>query len=398
MIPLSISENILLLVSGLGVVQGFLLAALLYFHPKSDRPVNKFLALYILGISLVMSGPFILHLVTWQNGYVLQPLPVIVGALLYLYVRSYKETITLRKALPSILPFIIFFILSFFWHQYMARRSGYSENIPDWAFQSPLAIGISCIPYLCLIIYYVLARRELIIYRHTIRHLFSETSKIDQQWTKWMVNGYLMLMINALLMYVLTINFPEYFLTFYLGTIAIATPYIYITTYKGITHLTIWQRETQESKAVLEERLHASEQAEREQLEKERSPRTGPCDGKIRDIVEKIVLVMEQDKLYQETELTLQHLADKLQLPSYLVSQAINEGMNKNFYDLVNGHRVEEAKRLLLDTRNRNYTILSVGFEAGFNSKTTFNTVFKKFTGLTPTVFRDQHINEAAIL
>jgi len=97
---------------------------------------------------------------------------------------------------------------------------------------------------------------------------------------------------------------------------------------------------------------------------------------------------MEQDKLYQEADLTLQNLADRIQLPSYQVSQAINDGMNKNFYDLVNSYRVEEAKRLLLDAKNKDFTILSVGFEAGFNSKTTFNTVFKKFTGLTPTEFR----------
>ena len=64
--------------------------------------------------------------------------------------------------------------------------------------------------------------------------------------------------------------------------------------------------------------------------------------------------------------------------------------MNKNFYDLINGYRVDEAKRLLVNPENKNYTILSVGFEAGFNSKTTFNTVFKKFTGLTPTDFREQ--------
>ena len=122
---------------------------------------------------------------------------------------------------------------------------------------------------------------------------------------------------------------------------------------------------------------------------------------------------MDREKLYQEPELTLQDLSTKLEFPPHQVSQAINEGMKKNFYDLVNGYRVEEAKRLLLHPKNRNYTILSVyrveeakrllldpkssnytilsvGFEAGFNSKTTFNTVFKKFTGLTPTEFRDK--------
>lgn len=98
---------------------------------------------------------------------------------------------------------------------------------------------------------------------------------------------------------------------------------------------------------------------------------------------------MVEQKLYQETELTLNQLAQHLNFPSHQVSQAINEGMNKTFYDLVNGHRVEEAKRLLQDPENRSFTILSVGFEAGFNSKTTFNTVFKKFTGQTPTNFRE---------
>jgi len=63
--------------------------------------------------------------------------------------------------------------------------------------------------------------------------------------------------------------------------------------------------------------------------------------------------------------------------------------LKKSFYDVINSYRVEEAKRLLLDEKNRNYTILSVGFEAGFNSKTTFNPVFKKFTGVTPTEYRD---------
>ena len=97
---------------------------------------------------------------------------------------------------------------------------------------------------------------------------------------------------------------------------------------------------------------------------------------------------MKDEKLYQEPQLTLQNLADKIEVPSYQLSQAINEGMNMNFYDLVNSYRVEEAKRLLLDEKNKNLTILSVGFEAGFNSTTTFNTVFKKFTGLTPAEFK----------
>jgi AraC-like DNA-binding protein len=81
-------------------------------------------------------------------------------------------------------------------------------------------------------------------------------------------------------------------------------------------------------------------------------------------------------------------------VPAYQVSQAINEGLKKTFYDLVNGSRVEEAKRLLLDPKNKNIKIMAVAFDSGFNSKTTFNTVFKKFTGLTPTDFKEQNARE----
>ena len=105
---------------------------------------------------------------------------------------------------------------------------------------------------------------------------------------------------------------------------------------------------------------------------------------------------MEEEKLFQETELNLQQLADQLKYPAYLVSQAINLKLNKTFYDLVNGYRIEEAKRLLTDPSNQNYKILSVGFDAGFNSKTTFNTVFKKYTGYSPSEYREKYLPTAA--
>ena len=173
---------------------------------------------------------------------------------------------------------------------------------------------------------------------------------------------------------------------------AVATPYIYIATYKGITQPTVWQLQPATNKETVQEEMHEAEKIEIQIVTREKPKPAKARLGvnRIDEIIKKITVLMEQEKLYRETELTLQQLAGKLQLPTYQVSQAINEGMKKNFYDLVNGYRVEEAKRLLLDPKNKNYTILSVGFEAGFNSKTTFNTVFKKFTGQAPTEFRDK--------
>jgi len=171
----------------------------------------------------------------------------------------------------------------------------------------------------------------------------------------------------------------------------IITPYIYLITFKGITQRTLWQIQPDLNKEAVEKEMNEAEKIKSFTEEKENQPAIKrSSETKVTEVVSRLIQLMERDKLYQEHELTLQTLSDKLSIPTYQASQAIKEGMNKNFYDLVNGYRVEEAKRLLVDPKNENFTILSVGFEAGFNSKTTFNTVFKKFTGVTPTEYRDQ--------
>jgi AraC-like DNA-binding protein len=97
---------------------------------------------------------------------------------------------------------------------------------------------------------------------------------------------------------------------------------------------------------------------------------------------------MQNDKPYLEPELTLEQLASKLSLKPRVLSQAINEILGQNFYDFINRYRIEEASRLLTNPSDEKITILEVLYEVGFNSKSSFNTLFKKYTGLTPTEFR----------
>ena len=397
MLILSISENILLFISCFGILQGFLLSALLYFHPRSDRSVNKFLALYITCLSIIMAGPLILSLVRWQNVFFMEPFTYLAGPLMYLYIRSFKETINWYKALPHISLFFLYFIVSYWWLSYLGNKYPGAKEIPEEAFQSPIAIILVAVRYSQLLLYYFMSRRELISYQHSIQQMFSETSMIDMKWGRWLINGYLLIVVTTIVLFPLMIKYPEHFNLLYLINIAIATPYIYIITYKGITQPTIWQAKSGEEKQEVEQQIHESEEIEKIIHEKQKTQKAGLSDSRISEIVSRIIILMDKEKLYLETELTLQDLAKSLDCPPHQVSQSINEGMKKNFYDLINGYRVEEAKRLLLNPKNRTFTILSVGFEAGFNSKTTFNTVFKKFTGLTPTDFRDQQ-NPAAAL
>src|SRR4029453_13192579 len=95
-----VSESILLFLSGVGLLQGILLPIILYFHPKSDKSVVTFLALFIFCISIPILMPVGQQLFSWQVIIFVEPFTLTFGPLLYLYVRSFKETITWKKAWP----------------------------------------------------------------------------------------------------------------------------------------------------------------------------------------------------------------------------------------------------------------------------------------------------------
>jgi Response regulator containing CheY-like receiver domain and AraC-type DNA-binding domain len=394
MFILSISAKLIFLIAASGIVQALLLAALLYFHRKSDKSVNGFLSLYILSFSLLMIIPAVQQLFSWQIILYLLPFPLLIGPFLYLYVRSFKETITWHKAWPHFLLFIIFLFVDYFYLPLLVKKYPSSQQVPEEILlnpASPIRIVLRIVRIVQMIIYYVLAERALTSYQKSIHHLFSETSRISLAWVRWLINGYLFLILSLLVLFYFVVRYPDQFEILVIVNTAIITPYIYLTTFKGLAQPTLWQTKTDEQKENLEKEIRDAAELELLKKDKKRNQSLQwQHENKIGEIVSRISEAMQNEKLYQETELTLQNLADRIKFPPYQVSQAINEGMHKNFYDLINGYRVDEAKRLLLDVKNRNYTILSVGFEAGFNSKTTFNTVFKKFTGLTPTEYREK--------
>ena len=389
--PLS-SENIFFFISCFGTLQGIILALFIYFHPRSDRSINIFLALYIGIIALVMATPFVFLVIPWQKCFFMEALTFLPGPMMYLYVRSLKETITWRKAAPHLFLFAIYFLFCYWWFSYLAAKYPNDAFYPVDNLYSPITITVLIIRYSQMVAYYFFSFKTLKIYQRSIRQLFSEICQIDFRWIKWLINGFLLVNIVTVVIIGLMVKYPQYFYQLFLLNIALVTPYIYAATYMGITQPTIWQKKIDTQRQEVEEEMQEAEEIELKisHHEDPKPSKPGLNRSKIDEIARGIISLMEKEKLYAETELTLKQLADRLQYPTYQVSQAINEGTGKNFYDLVNGYRVEEAKRLLSDSKNENYTILSVGFEAGFNSKTTFNTVFKKFTGVTPTEYKDK--------
>jgi AraC-like DNA-binding protein len=97
---------------------------------------------------------------------------------------------------------------------------------------------------------------------------------------------------------------------------------------------------------------------------------------------------MHAEKMYRDPDLTIVDVASKLNIPKHYITQIINERMNKNFYQYINEYRINEVKRKIVDKKISGHSILRIAFDSGFNSKSSFNTVFKKLTNNTPSGYK----------
>jgi len=111
-------------------------------------------------------------------------------------------------------------------------------------------------------------------------------------------------------------------------------------------------------------------------------------EGEIQRQIERINQLMKVDKIYLDENLNLKEFALHLKTDPNLISFILNNHLGSNFYDFVNRYRIEEVKEKLNDPASKHLTLLGIAFESGFNSKTTFNRVFKQATGITPTEFQ----------
>lgn len=98
--------------------------------------------------------------------------------------------------------------------------------------------------------------------------------------------------------------------------------------------------------------------------------------------------IMYEQQLFKQNDLKLETLAEKLNTNKHFISQVINETYRVNFFEYINLKRIEEAKKLLASRSKVELNVIEVAYEVGFNNKGTFNSVFKRITGLTPTEFR----------
>jgi AraC-like DNA-binding protein len=103
-------------------------------------------------------------------------------------------------------------------------------------------------------------------------------------------------------------------------------------------------------------------------------------------IARKLEIAFGPDQLYRDSGLSLGALSEHLGESEHYVSQVINQALDTTFYELVNLHRIEHAKKLLAERPQS--TVLDIALTVGFNAKSTFNDAFRRHTGMTPREFR----------
>lgn len=114
-------------------------------------------------------------------------------------------------------------------------------------------------------------------------------------------------------------------------------------------------------------------------------------DEKLADYIQSLTNFMDTEKPHLDAEISLIRMAEQFKTSPHQLSYIINTGFEENFFQFVNRYRIEESKRMILDPAKNHLTLVGIAHEAGFNSKTVFNTTFKKITGKTPTEFKNEH-------
>ncbi len=227
-------------------------------------------------------------------------------------------------------------------------------------------------------------------YSHNIKELFSTTEKIQLSWLRNLTYIVTFVLVFFLIENSLLFADVKFFNNFDFTSLLAAIS-VYIMGYMGLFKSAIFaERKIAESIIQLSNYSHQKNEmnfSDHKSAEK-KYERSGLNDDKIKIYLQELKNLMNEDNLYQDCDLTLQQLANKLRISSHNLSQIINTQLNQNFFDFVNQYRVEKVKVDLLDPKKEHMKILSIGLDAGFNSKSSFNTIFKKHTKMTPSEYR----------
>lgn len=368
------------------IIDLFLVVLLASKRNKSEADVILTVWLFIIGLHL-----FLFYLFVTKRYYEFPlmlglgiPFPLLHGPFLYLYTSSLTQQVhhsTLRFL--HFLPFVLayFLILPFFFSP--AEHKIYTYEHQGLAYQwilFPLRLAI----IVSGIVYVILSLIRLSQHRKNIENQFSNTDKINLNWLRYLIFGILAIWIAV----IFTSDAYIY---------AIVVVYVFFIGFWGIKQTAVFapnspgpQMEVPPGELageVVHEKPAAEIPGEKTRMHKIKYLKSGLSGKEQQDIHDMLNRLMEQEKPFTNPDLTLGEMAQQLDVHPNNLSQVINSVAQKNFYDFINSRRVEEFIYQAGQPENQNFTLLSIAYECGFNSKSSFNRNFRRITGSSPTEY-----------
>jgi AraC-like DNA-binding protein len=370
------------------IFQLLFLSIFLLTQEKRKRPGNILLGLFFLSICFNLLDVFLFQTGVYKSNPQMAGwgscLPLLFGPFIYFYTQSVTSknfTISYKSGL-HFLPFLVLFAVTEFY--YLRQPRGVQEQFLSALSQYHLPASLSIVSTLIFVQFlsYVLASLRLVNrYKKASGQYFSDTKNRDVTWLYAMLIFFIaIIIISALNGLFAQTNLVKYYLLVFNFVILAMLVFIIRVLLKALRKPYFYPFSGEEGprdKLPLstKSKIHKTENSEAHQTE------------------QILLQYMASNKPFLAPELTLDQLALQLSLRPRVLSQVINDRLGQNFYDFINRYRIQEASRLLTNPKDRKITILEVLYEVGFNSKSSFNTLFKKYTGLTPSEFKKKSLH-----
>jgi AraC-like DNA-binding protein len=358
----------------IGISQSFF-AGLLVLTKKPISTANRFMAAWLFMICIELISALLNS--TVLEMYSFHFITFTYGPLLYLYVKFMANPG--RKfnwlSLFHFIPFIVFLIISVIFRSVPLVRDLRSFFVPDKLISLRIVYG-TCF-YLSLTIYSTLAFIEIRKHQRRLKNLISYTSGIiTLNWLKivsisFYVSCVILFILGGLNMIGNYIPFDPYFVIFFFIAL-----FSFAFSFYSIKQPVIFGQEEENGD---------------EDKEPEKYAKSGLKDDVAEKYLHKLIEFMDIRKPFLDRNLTIHDLSSLTGISRHHITQVLNEKYNRNFFTFINEYRVKEVMNRFSDPKYDHYSILAIALDSGFNSKATFNSIFKAQTGMTPSQWREMY-------
>ncbi len=305
------------------------------------------------------------------------PITLLYGPLLYLYTKTLINAQT-RMTSKDWVHLSAFGVLLLYTIPFYLMTG--EEKISALSSEGGLMYGPDLITHTKLgfnLVYIAFILRLMHNYRNQLKDNFSSLDKRNLDWLQWFIFGIVLLALMATVLHYMSSVYGENVMYTNINLLGI-TIYVYSIGYMGLRQPEFFAdfSNLSESESIPESKSSPS------------YSRSGLDEQSGKELMIRLTEVMEDEKPYMNNELSLKDLSETVGISTHNLTEIINSYAGKNFYDFINAYRVEEVKKRIMEPGSGNLTMLALGLEAGFNSKSSFNSVFKKHTGMTPSEFK----------